>query len=69
MIKETETKGTIVFFATFLSLVSFQLGGAAPPPGYAYVRNPDVSIRSLATVAYTILYVVWLNCSVALGWN
>ena len=38
MLKETETEETIVFFATFLSLVAFQLGGAPPslPPGYAY---------------------------------
>ena len=39
MLKETETKETIVFFVTFLSLVAFQLGGGAGPlgpPGYAY---------------------------------
>ena len=31
MLKKTETKETIVFFVTFLSLVAFQLGGAGPP--------------------------------------
>ena len=32
MLNETETKETIVFFGTFLSLVAFQLSGVAPPP-------------------------------------
>ena len=32
MLKETETKETIVFFGTFLSLVAFQLLWGAPPP-------------------------------------
>ena len=35
MLKETETKETIVFFVTFLSLAAFQLGGtrdACGPP-------------------------------------
>ena len=37
MLKETDTKETIVFFVTFLSLVAFQLGGGSGPlPGYAY---------------------------------
>ena len=27
------------FFVTFLSLVAFWLGGALPPPGYAYDCN------------------------------
>ena len=37
MLKETETKETIVFFVTILSLVAFQLGGGPwPPYGYAY---------------------------------
>ena len=44
MLKETETEETIVFFATFLSLVGFQLGGGGrapcPPPGYAYQSYP-----------------------------
>ena len=41
MLKETETEDTIVFFATFLSLVAFQLGGggARAPPGYAYASS------------------------------
>ena len=39
MLKQTETEETISFFATFVSLVAFELarggGGAAPcPPGY-----------------------------------
>ena len=44
MLKETETEETIVFFVTFLSLVAFQLGGGAgppgPPSGYAYAGGP-----------------------------
>ena len=38
MLKETETEETICFFVTFLSLVSFQLGGKelGPPLGYVY---------------------------------
>ena len=36
MLKETEAEETIVFFATFLSWVAFQLGGPWAPPGYAY---------------------------------
>ena len=32
MLKEIETKETIVFFVTFLSLVVFQLGGGGPVP-------------------------------------
>ena len=42
MQNETETKETVVFFVTFLSLVAFQLGGGPgplPPPGYAYVSE------------------------------
>ena len=39
MLKETETEKTIAFFVTFLSLVAFQLGGRAPPSGYAYVAQ------------------------------
>ena len=41
LLKKTETEETIVFFATFLSLVAFQLGGGplGPPSGYAYVAN------------------------------
>ena len=36
--KETETEETIGVFATFLSLVAFQLGrGTWALPGYAYV--------------------------------
>ena len=31
MLKETKTEETIVFFVKFLSLVSFQLGGARAP--------------------------------------
>ena len=31
ILKETETKKTIVFFATFLLLVAFQFGGAQAP--------------------------------------
>ena len=34
-LKETETEETIGFFVTFLSLVTFQLGGHGPF-GYAY---------------------------------
>ena len=30
ILKETETKETVVFFVTFLSLVAFKLGGAGP---------------------------------------
>ena len=36
MLIETETEGTIDFFVTFLSVATFQLGEAAPPPSYAY---------------------------------
>ena len=42
MLKETETKETLVFFVTFLSLVAFQLGGGRapwPPSGYAYASE------------------------------
>ena len=44
MLKETETEETVVFFVTFLSLVTFQLGGGGPgplgpPSSYAYVLN------------------------------
>ena len=38
MLKETEE--TLVFFATFLSLVTFQFGGALwVPAGYAYEQS------------------------------
>ena len=42
--KKTETKETIVVFATFLSSIAFQLGGGAgslspPPAGYAYANE------------------------------
>ena len=43
--KKTEAEETIVFFVTFLSLVSFRLGGGGPPEppsGYAYV---DTNIK------------------------
>ena len=36
MLKETEIEETIGFFVTFLSLVVFQLGRGASPPGYTY---------------------------------
>ena len=44
MLKNTETKETIVFFVTFLSLVAFRSGGKggrAPwvPHRYAYVKG------------------------------
>ena len=45
MLKETEAEETTVFFVTFLSWVAFQLGGPAPPPGYAY----DLSSLTLAS--------------------
>ena len=45
MLKETETKETIVFFVLFLSLVAFQLGGEpgppGTPPGYAHVKDTE----------------------------
>ena len=38
MLKEIQTEETIGIFVTFLSLVSFQLGGGGcSPHGYAYV--------------------------------
>ena len=37
MLQETETEETKGFFVTFLSLVTFQLGGSGGIPGYAYV--------------------------------
>ena len=38
MLKETEAEETKGFFVTFLSLVTFQLGGGGGGiPGYAYV--------------------------------
>ena len=42
MLEETETEETIGFFVTFLSLVTFQLGSGAGPPGYAYVLGSFV---------------------------
>ena len=41
MRKETETKETIGFFVTFLSLVAFQLGGGASPIGDAYTPQME----------------------------
>ena len=39
MLKETETEKKS-FFATFLSLEAFRLGGGAGPPGNAYISQP-----------------------------
>ena len=46
MVEETEPEETIVFFVTFLSLVTFQLGGGVPgppepPPRYAYGTSTE----------------------------
>ena len=46
MLKETEAEETTVFFVTFLSWVTFQLGGPwAPLSGYAY----DLSSLTVAS--------------------
>ena len=53
MLKETESKETIVSFVVFLLLVAFQLGSGPPsppsPPGFAYGRT-------------SIFYCILTNC-------
>ena len=48
MLKETETEEAIDFFVTFLSLMSFPLGGCGlgplTPPGYAYATGRLLSV-------------------------
>ena len=50
MLKEIKTEETLHCFVTFLSLVTFQLGGmiALPPAGYAYV------FRAVSTSVYLL---------------
>ena len=61
MQKETETEETIVFFVTFLSLVTFQLGGPEPPgapSSYAYdwLSFFGLAASAVATVGPGALY-------------
>ena len=49
MRKETETEETTDIFVTFLSLVSFQLGGGGLP-GYAY----ELGVAAGSTTVLTI---------------
>ena len=62
LLKETESEETIVFFVTFLSLVAFQLGGGAgppgPSPGYAYgssLSSPYLHVKSKTRLNSCIL--------------
>ena len=50
-LKETETEETVVFFVMFLSLVAFQLGREAFPPGYAYGLITDLKLK-MSVVSY-----------------
>ena len=54
MLEEIETEETIGFFATFLSLVAFQLGDARVfcPPGYAYGTGYDSRILFTISLRY-----------------
>ena len=47
MLKETETEETIRGFVTFLSLVTFRLGGGPDPhSGYAYEPKLKYSLKN-----------------------
>ena len=53
MLKETETKETIGFFVTFLSLVTLQLGGGqAPCPPWLRL-SVEACVNSYGTWAQT----------------
>ena len=58
MLKDTETKGTIGVFVTFLSLVIFQSergqNPALPPPGYAYVHSVVFRIEQNIEILKTV---------------
>ena len=57
MLKETETKKTIGFFVTILSLEAFQLGGR--PPGYACGTGSKYFCSSVATVMVADPFLKW----------
>ena len=45
MLKETDSEETIKFFATFLSLVAFQLGGGGNPGPPVYAFEPKCCVQ------------------------
>ena len=64
MLKETETKETVVFFVTFLSLVAFQLGGG--PLGSPRLRLCCIKPREqIAKNVLTTTYHCSVFCNVS----
>ena len=61
MLKENETKETIVFLVTFLSLVAFQLGGGGRAHGTIFLLGANLSWFHLNIIVWGPFLLVGKN--------